>query len=74
MLQKSRLAEGLPVPSASNAMLAARANGRRIEVADPWIAATALLYSAELVTHNPKDYLGIPNLKVLTRPDNRPML
>jgi predicted nucleic acid-binding protein len=26
--------------------------GRQIDVADAWIAATALLYNAELVTHN----------------------
>jgi hypothetical protein len=46
-------------------MVRARANGRRIEAADAWIAATALLYGAALVTHNPKDYLGVPNLHVL---------
>ena len=50
----------------AGAMAAARANGRRIEAADAWIAATALLYDAPLVTHNPKDYLGVRNLKVLT--------
>ena len=47
-------------------MVAARANGRRIEAADAWIAATALLYGAALITHNPKDYLGVPNLHVLS--------
>lgn len=47
-------------------MVAARANGRRIEAADAWIAATALLYDAALITHNPKDYLGVPNLRVLS--------
>jgi hypothetical protein len=46
-------------------MVAARANGRRIEAADAWIAATALLYGAALVTHNPKDYLDLSNLSVL---------
>jgi predicted nucleic acid-binding protein len=50
----------------ADVMVAARANGRRIEVADAWIAATALLYDADLVTHNPKDYLGVPNLIVLS--------
>ncbi len=41
------------VPSSRNlilkwadVMVAARANGRRIEAADAWIAATALLYGA----------------------------
>jgi len=47
-------------------MAAARANGRRIEAADAWIAATTLLYGATLITHNPKDYLGVPNLLVLS--------
>jgi predicted nucleic acid-binding protein len=47
-------------------MVAARANGRRIEAADAWIAATALLYGAALITHNPKDYLGVPSLLVLS--------
>jgi predicted nucleic acid-binding protein len=48
-------------------MVAARANGRRIEAADAWIAATTLLYGATLITHNPNDYLGVPNLPVLSR-------
>ncbi len=47
-------------------MVAARTNGRRIETADAWIAATALLYGAALVTHNPTDYMGVPNLRVLS--------
>lgn len=47
-------------------MVAARTNGRRIEAADAWIAATTLLYGATLITHNPKDYLGVPNLLVLS--------
>jgi predicted nucleic acid-binding protein len=47
-------------------MVAARANGRRIEAADAWIAATALLYDAALITHNPTDYVGVPNLRLLS--------
>ena len=47
-------------------MVGARANGRRIEAADAWIAATALVYGAALVTHNPTDYPGVPELKVLS--------
>ena len=47
-------------------MVAARASGRRIEAPDAWIAATALLYGASLVTHNPADYAGVPNLSVLS--------
>jgi len=48
----------------ADVMVAARTTGRRIEVADAWIAATTLLYGATLITHNPKDYLGVPNLLV----------
>jgi predicted nucleic acid-binding protein len=44
-------------------MVAARRNGRRIETADAWIAATALLYDAPLLTHNEADYLGVPGLQ-----------
>ena len=47
----------------AGAMVAARRNGRRIETADAWIAATALLYDAPLLTHNKADYLGIPGLQ-----------
>ena len=47
----------------AEAMVAARRNGRRIETAGAWIAATALLYDAPLLTHNKADYLGIPGLQ-----------
>ncbi|MGA2272837.1 MAG: PIN domain-containing protein [Bryobacteraceae bacterium] len=47
----------------AEAMVAARRNGRRIETADAWIAATALLYDATLLTHNKADYLGVPGLR-----------
>ena len=43
----------------------ARSVGRRIEVADAWIAATALLYDAPLVTNNPGDYAGVAGIKFL---------
>src|SRR5580700_7006977 len=43
-------------------MVSARASGRRIETADAWIAATAVLHGAALITHNPKDYAGLPKL------------
>jgi tRNA(fMet)-specific endonuclease VapC len=49
-------------------MVAAQAAGRRIECADAWIAATALLYDAPLVTHNCADYLGVPGLKIISHP------
>jgi predicted nucleic acid-binding protein len=41
-------------------MVAARKSGRRIETADAWIGATALLYDAPLLTHNKTDYAGVP--------------
>jgi predicted nucleic acid-binding protein len=47
-------------------MAAAQAAGRRIECADAWIAATALLYSAPLITHNGTDYLGVPGLTLVS--------
>src|SRR5712692_4868997 len=47
-------------------MVAARRNGRRLETADGWIAATADLYQAPLITHNASDYLGVPGLKLIT--------
>jgi tRNA(fMet)-specific endonuclease VapC len=46
-------------------MVAARRSGRRIETADAWIAATALLHEATLVTHNRSDYLGVPGLRFI---------
>jgi len=47
-------------------MVAAQAAGRRIECADAWIAATALLYGVALVTHNRSDYLGVPGLRLIS--------
>ena len=50
----------------ASVMVQARARGRRIETADAWIAATALLYGAVLLTNNPTDYLGIADLEIVT--------
>ncbi|MBK5295102.1 MAG: PIN domain-containing protein [Acidobacteriia bacterium] len=47
-------------------MVAAQAAGRRIETADAWIAATALLYDAQLITHNGGHFLGVPGLKLIS--------
>jgi len=47
-------------------MVTARRNGRRLETADAWIAPTAVLYDAPLVTHNAGDYLGVSGLKLVT--------
>ena len=49
-------------------MVAARRAGRRLETADAWVAATAALYDAPLVTHNANDYLGVPGLRLITEP------
>ena len=46
--------------------VAAQRNGRRIECADAWIAATALLYDLPLITHNRGDYLGVPGLTIIS--------
>jgi tRNA(fMet)-specific endonuclease VapC len=50
-------------------MVAARRTGRRLETADAWIAATATLYGAPLITHNAGDYLGVPGLTLVTQSD-----
>lgn len=39
---------------------------RTMPVADAWIAATALAFDLELVTHNPADFVDIPGLKIIT--------
>ena len=46
--------------------VAAQASGRRIDCADAWIAATALLAGAPLITHNRDDYLGVPGLTLIS--------
>jgi predicted nucleic acid-binding protein len=46
--------------------VAAQAAGRRIDCADAWIAATALLYDFPLITHNRGDYLGVPGLRIIS--------
>ncbi|MCK6533138.1 MAG: PIN domain-containing protein [Polyangiaceae bacterium] len=39
-------------------MTAARRKGRRMEAGDAWIAATAVLYAAPLLTHD-EDFVGL---------------
>ncbi|MCA9413209.1 MAG: type II toxin-antitoxin system VapC family toxin [Candidatus Omnitrophica bacterium] len=40
--------------------------GRPISLHDGWIAACAMRYSIPLVTHNPKDFDSIRDLKVIS--------
>jgi predicted nucleic acid-binding protein len=40
--------------------------GRPVSSADAWIAATALVLSAPLVTNNPKDYRHLDNLQIVS--------
>ncbi|MGA2214898.1 MAG: PIN domain-containing protein [Bryobacteraceae bacterium] len=40
--------------------------GRQISSADAWIASTALVLSAPLVTNNPKDYRHLDNLQIVS--------
>jgi predicted nucleic acid-binding protein len=46
--------------------VAGRRLGRPIEVADAWIAATALLYGVPLITHNPAHFANVPGLAVIS--------
>ena len=43
-----------------------QAGGRRIDCDDAWIAATALLAGAPLITHNRSDYLGVQGLTLIS--------
>ena len=40
--------------------------GRQIGVADAWIAATAFVLNAPLVTDNPKDYRHLEGLELIS--------
>jgi tRNA(fMet)-specific endonuclease VapC len=46
--------------------VSARRAGKPIQAADAWIAATALVLNAPLLTHNPHDFIGIHGLQVIT--------
>ena len=39
--------------------------GRRMEAADGWIAATAIMLGCPIATHD-GDFIGIPNLQLIT--------
>lgn len=40
--------------------------GQPIQVADAWIAATAIQLNVALVTNNPADFTAVPGLKIVT--------
>jgi tRNA(fMet)-specific endonuclease VapC len=40
--------------------------GRPIEDGDAWIAATAVRYGSPLVTHNPRHFVNIDRLEIVT--------
>jgi len=46
--------------------VSAQAGGRRIDCADAWVAATALVAGAPLLTHNRSDYLGVQGLTLIS--------
>jgi predicted nucleic acid-binding protein len=46
----------------------ARQNGKPIATADAWIAATAMLHSIPLVTHDGKRYAGVDGLTIASEP------
>lgn len=41
-------------------------SGRVIQSSDAWIAATARLYNAPLVTHNKADFAVVPGLSIIS--------
>ncbi|MEK7407030.1 MAG: PIN domain-containing protein [Acidobacteriota bacterium] len=52
----------------ADAREAAERNGKPIDVADAWIAATAIYHGAPLLTNNPRHFAGVDGLEILTRP------
>ena len=50
----------------AEAMYSARRNGIPIQTADGWVAATAVLHNAPLVTHNKKHFSGVDGLTIIS--------
>lgn len=44
----------------------ARRKGKPIDVADAWIAATALALGIPLITHNKQDYVAVDGLAIIS--------
>jgi predicted nucleic acid-binding protein len=43
-----------------------RRRGRPISTSDAWVAATARFLGVPLVTHNQKDFAGVPQLELIS--------
>ena len=54
------------MPALGSRDASAGRQGRPIQTADAWIAATALRLDVPLVTNNQKDYASVAGLTVLT--------
>ena len=50
---------------------ARKRKGQPIPFSDAWIAACAVRHNVPLVTHNPKDFFGIPALQIITEENTR---
>lgn len=50
----------------------ARRNGHPIQVADAWIAATAIALGVPLLTNNRDDYAGVDELRLLPETPSQP--
>lgn len=58
--------DGLLCSTWANVRNESALKGRTISSADAWIAATALVLSAPLVTNNPKDYRHLDKLQIVS--------
>jgi tRNA(fMet)-specific endonuclease VapC len=50
----------------AEAVESGRRNGRPIDTADAWVAATALLHNVPVVTHNRKHFAGVDGLTIIS--------
>jgi predicted nucleic acid-binding protein len=59
-----RAAEVLPVSDAVVSQAVALRQARKMSLGDAIVAATALVFGRELLTHNTKDFVDVPGLTV----------
>lgn len=57
-------AEVLPLSDLVVARAVSVRQARKLSLGDALVAATALVFGRELLTHNPKDFAGVPGLVV----------